>query len=354
MTRTHLPLALSLLIGATSFAQDATTHPIRDPHEIRNGIEMGATTQEHRRLFYEHVISRIEPSLHGDVNHLPQYLDFFAHEFVEDPRTFAVALKFDILGDDQAVVHGYLEFAEQKSSLSEFFKQLNLPGVSEDVELLPSTDLGEKKFGVIMSPRAFIYDKPEGKRETLTECRGGETIYVLKAVGGSLLCHSPGGYIGYIDAKSVRLISQIMLDQIESSIAVERGSQIETMIAAAQKFIGVKYVWGGNSADGIDCSGLVYEGFKSIGFTMPRDADQQFLMGRLVATRWHRTALRRGDTLYFISSHGTIHHTAIYLGDNQYLEAADNGAKVASFDSKAPNYDAKRDKSFCFGKRVLE
>ena len=222
-------------------------------------------------------------------------------------------------------------------------------------ELLPSADLGDKQIRRDhVADRAFVYDKPDGPRETLTECVKGDGVFVLKATDSAVLCHAPSGYVGYIDAKNVKLVDGSAFDELESSIAVEHGSKISSMIATASKYIGVKYVWGANSSDGIDCSGIVYNGFKSIGITMPRDADQQFLVGRLVATRWHREGLRRGDTLYFLSRRGLIHHTAIYLGDNQFLEATEPVAKISSFNPKDPNYDEKRDKSFCFGKRVIE
>ena len=144
------------------------------------------------------------------------------------------------------------------------------------------------------------------------------------------------------------------LREIESAISVQRGSQIESMIATASKLIGTKYVWGGCTAEGIDCSGLVFTAFKSIGIAMPRDADQQFLVGRLVGTRWHRDNLRRGDLLYFLGRRGTISHTAIYLGESRYLEATSPGVKITSFEPSDKDYNERRDKSFCFAKRVIE
>jgi cell wall-associated NlpC family hydrolase len=88
---------------------------------------------------------------------------------------------------------------------------------------------------------------------------------------------------------------------------------------------------------------------------LPRDADQQVYAGRLVATRWHRDALRRGDLLFFLSGRrGSIAHVAIYLGENKFVEAADGAVRISSFDTAAENYSERRDGGFCFAKRVLD
>ena len=126
------------------------------------------------------------------------------------------------------------------------------------------------------------------------------------------------------------------------------------MLNTADSYVGVKYVWGGTTPDGCDCSGLVRQAFRSIKVNLPRDADQQALVGRLVGTRWYRAGLRRGDTLYFLGHNGQIHHTALYIGDGKFIEATEPVAKISSFDSDDPQYSERRDKSFCFAKRVLE
>ena len=343
-----------LFTGFVRAAEPATTQTTTRPADIRRGIDMngeGGDREQRRREIFERMMQRVEPSGHADIARLPQYLDFARHEFVEDPRTFA----FDVRAEG-SLLRGFVEFPEQKEALSRFFERLNLPGVKQEIEVLPSTNLGEKKYAFVVAARAFLYDKASGdRRERLTECVSGDVIYLLKeAEGGQVLCHAPDGYVGYIASAQIRRVDEPTLTNVEAVVPTRRAADIDQVVAAAQKMLGVKYVWGGSTTQGCDCSGLVREAFRSIKVNLPRDADQQALAGRLVGTRWYRAGLRRGDTLYFLGRNGQIHHTALYIGDNKYIQATEPVAKISSFDSEDREYDERRDKSFCFAKRVLE
>jgi cell wall-associated NlpC family hydrolase len=96
-----------------------------------------------------------------------------------------------------------------------------------------------------------------------------------------------------------------------------------SVIAQAKRFLGVRYLWGGLSAWGFDCSGLVWDVYRTHGLTIPRDADPQFHHGSPVA----RGALRAGDLLFF-GSPGYAEHVAIYLGGDRMLEAPDSAHRV--------------------------
>ena len=95
------------------------------------------------------------------------------------------------------------------------------------------------------------------------------------------------------------------------------------MIAQAKRFLGVHYLWGGLSAWGYDCSGLIWAVYRAHGQTIPRDADPQFRHGTPVA----RSALRPGDLLFF-GSPGYAEHVAIYVGNDRMLEAPDSAHRV--------------------------
>jgi hypothetical protein len=96
-----------------------------------------------------------------------------------------------------------------------------------------------------------------------------------------------------------------------------------SIIAQARRFLGVHYLWGGLSAWGFDCSGLIWDVYRAHGMTIPRDADPQFHHGTAVA----RSALRPGDLLFF-GSPSYADHVSIYVGNDRMLEAPDSAHRV--------------------------
>ena len=341
--------------GAADPLVPGSNAPAATQPEIRRGQEMSGSSEERSKRFYEQLVRRVEPTGVGTVDRLPAYASFFLKEFVEDPRQFAVDIRFEPQPDGAVALVGWAEFPEHAKAAAAYLQQLGFANVIDRVEPLPSKDLGDTPFAIVNVDRAFIYDKPgtQARRETLTECVAGDRLFLLKQIeGNQYLCHGPDGYVGYIDGLSIERVRADNFDAPPDWRATD--DRVERALASAMKLSGTPYVWGGTTADGIDCSGLVFRSFKQHGVNLPRDADQQSLVGRLVATRWHRAGLRRGDTLYFLSRRGTIHHTAIYLGDGKYLEAANPGVKVSSFNKQDPEYDARRDETFCFAKRLFD
>lgn len=61
-----------------------------------------------------------------------------------------------------------------------------------------------------------------------------------------------------------------------SRLHVQSVSTSETdLVSVARRYLGQSYIWGGNGARGVDCSGLVQMALSACGIDAPRDADQQ-------------------------------------------------------------------------------
>ena len=110
-----------------------------------------------------------------------------------------------------------------------------------------------------------------------------------------------------------------------------------SVVAEAKRFLGLRYLWGGLSAWGFDCSGLVWSVFRMHGMTIPRDADPQFRHGTPVA----RGALRPGD-LVFYGTQKYIHHVAIYAGNGTMVEAPDSAHSVRVVPLRLSGYAGAR------------
>ena len=104
------------------------------------------------------------------------------------------------------------------------------------------------------------------------------------------------------------------------------GGGADTAIATAKSYLGVPYVWGGESYGGVDCSGLTMLAWESVGVDLPHLSRAQYSYGTHVPIG----SMEAGD-LIFWSSNGTqsgIYHVAIYLGGGQMIEAPTFGVPV--------------------------
>lgn len=91
--------------------------------------------------------------------------------------------------------------------------------------------------------------------------------------------------------------------------------QAEVVLDALQ-FLGVPYVWGGESPQGFDCSGLTKYVYARHGINLPHYAAYQYNMGVPVPN----DMLQPGDLIFWGPGHP--HHVGMYIGQGKYVEAS--------------------------------
>ena len=323
---------------------------------------MDATPQERSRRAYERAARAVDAAASGDADQLPRYLDAYAERFVSDRRVVAFQPTVGPGATEGSVrVSGPAEFEEHAAGLPYYLAFLGFePGLVR-MTPVPTAAVKAEPFAVVRAGRTFLYDiaatgEADQRRETVSECLAGETLFLLDRVGdgasAEYLCHAADGYVGYVAAADVEAVDAGTAEAALAAGEVPAG--VETVIAAMREKAGLPYVWGGRSGEGVDCSGLVQTGFAAAGVMLPRDADMQSLGGRLTATRAHRGGMRRGDLMFFLSSRGTVNHVAVYLGGGRVLESGGPGVHEWSDDPASPDYDERRVRAFAFAKRVIE
>lgn len=100
----------------------------------------------------------------------------------------------------------------------------------------------------------------------------------------------------------------------------------------ALAFRGVRYVFGGTTRRGIDCSGLAQLVAKKWGFMLPRASNEQFKKGTPVKY----ADLIPGDLVFFKGTYKAgISHVGIYIGEHKFVHAADSkhGVIVSRLDA---------------------
>lgn len=99
----------------------------------------------------------------------------------------------------------------------------------------------------------------------------------------------------------------------------------ESLVAAAKRYVGAPYVWGGISPKGFDCSGLVKFAYMQCGVLLPRNAREMVYCGE--AVKADASNMKAGDLLFFGSpANGNkplkITHVAMYIGDGKIIHSS--------------------------------
>jgi len=153
---------------------------------------------------------------------------------------------------------------------------------------------------LVLTPSMELREEPDEKSRVLTRLVSGTAVSAEVKRGGWSLVKA--NRTGWIPTSSLRALRGIP-ENINEKRAL--------MVSDALRMIGIPYLWGGISGNGIDCSGLARLLHRWVDVQIPRDADMQ-----------HRAAFpveppfEVGDLFFFGEggSNRTITHVGISLG----------------------------------------
>lgn len=136
---------------------------------------------------------------------------------------------------------------------------------------------------------------------------------------------------------------------IESTEKVEKTpvedtvvSKGEEIVAYAKKFLGGKYVYGGNSlTSGVDCSGFTQQIMKKFGINIERSSRAQYASNGYKVSK---ADIMPGDLVFYGANGRTVDHVAIYAGNGQIIHASDakSGIKMSALNYGKPLIGIKR------------
>ncbi|MBQ6540115.1 MAG: SH3 domain-containing protein [Oscillospiraceae bacterium] len=110
-------------------------------------------------------------------------------------------------------------------------------------------------------------------------------------------------------------------DALKSTVSANDELRAE-IVSFAKKYNGYRYVYGGTSPSGFDCSGFIYYIFKlTYGYNMSRTASAQYANN---GTKVSKSDLKPGDIVFFSDDGRGVTHVGLYIGDGQFIHAANS------------------------------
>ena len=169
----------------------------------------------------------------------------------------------------------------------------------------------------------------------LSTATRGQTLAILSEMDGLYGVLMVNNTIGWLPKETMELLdynTEVTLSNTPPPVGASSSSGLadrnglnekqRQVLREAFSYMGVPYVWAGNTRTGLDCSAFTKNVFSTVGVDLPRHSGHQIQVGRTITDTGELIA---GDRLYFAMKGGsTITHTGIYIGEGFFIHASSN------------------------------
>lgn len=202
--------------------------------------------------------------------------------------------------------------------------------------------------GIITGDDVNIRKGPGTDHEVISKVNTSDSVDILGKSADWYNIKTKNGVSGWIYGTYVTFGSSLASrGENSNSDTSDNRTQI---IAYAKDLLGVKYVYGGTSRKGFDCSGFVWHVFNHFGIKLNRVASDQATQG----TKVSKSNLQPGDLVFFDTNGGMNHinHVGIYIGNGSFIHASSGSKakKVVISDISSGFYNG----CYMTGRRILK
>ena len=248
-----------------------------------------------------------------------------------DSETSEAAPAEDALHSAPPLTRRYHRRLSRHSSVS---RRLPSRGIVSAAEA-PANVVG--RLAMVTSEKAVIVAGREAAGRVLSVCPKGQYLALSGQTPTQYAVLMIDHTLGYVSRADVQLLQyQVVNNTPDAAEGSSDSAPVGTasslglkLVQTAQGYLGVPYVWGGNTAAGIDCSGFVKAVYGTYGLSLPRHSGDQAAVGYDVP-RGDWAQWVPGDRMYFACHHPEIDHTGMYIGGGYFIHASTgHGHQVA-------------------------
>jgi cell wall-associated NlpC family hydrolase len=187
--------------------------------------------------------------------------------------------------------------------------------------------------GIVSASKTGIY-RQRKSGHVLAVCRQGTPLGIVGENGSWYGVLMVDLSTGWVKKSAVSLLDyDLVATRRPSARNSSSGNQI---VQVALRYTGIPYVWGGTTANGLDCSGFVQSVFSNFGVSLPRVARDQANVGQPIPLSLDQ--LQAGDRLYFSCKGREVDHAGIYIGNGLFIHSSSRRGGVAVDNLTTPFY----------------